>query len=412
MSFIRRGLLSDYFEGVAVKRLSVVETTPSQSNQHEFNGSKQLRQLFGDDDRIGIQTRYVWLGAEQEGIAADSTLSWYDARRNHPSRTEYRLYYYENDVTGLMSAGDTLFIARRPNGAAMVIITPIDSTIQNQLLWLFGLEEQPELQFTVREIPASQAAEVDFAARYILDELGIELEEPEADRLDIMIEKFGLRFPTTREFSALARSSIGNEKMRALEAPDDTLLAWMEREEQLFRRLERHIVSERLKSGFTPAEGVDVDGFLSFSLSVQNRRKSRAGLALENHLEAIFNAQGLCYARGTETENRNKPDFLFPSPAEYKNPEFPASRLTMLGSKSTLKDRWRQVLSEASRIDEKHLMTLEPGISENQTDEMRTKRLQLVLPRRLHDTYRVSQREWLMSLDDFLNLVKQRQIDV
>jgi hypothetical protein len=171
-------------------------------------------------------------------------------------------------------------------------------------------------------------------------------------------------------------------------------------------------VFERLKSGFTPAEGVDVDGFLSFSLSVQNRRKSRAGLALENHLEAIFNAQGLCYARGTETENRNKPDFLFPSPAEYKNPEFPASRLTMLGSKSTLKDRWRQVLSEAARIDEKHLMTLEPGISENQTDEMRTKRLQLVLPRRLHDTYRVSQREWLMSLDDFLNLVKQRQIDV
>lgn len=43
---------------------------------------------------------------------------------------------------------------------------------------------------------------------------------------------------------------------------------------------------------------------------------------------------------------------------------------TMLGVKSTCKDRWRQVLSEAKRIDNKHLATLEPGISENQTAEM------------------------------------------
>jgi hypothetical protein len=30
----------------------------------------------------------------------------------------------------------------------------------------------------------------------------------------------------------------------------------------------------------------------------------------------------------------------------------------MLGSKSTLKDRWRQVLDEADRITHKHLLTL------------------------------------------------------
>jgi hypothetical protein len=89
---IRRGLLSDYFEGVAVKRLSMVETTPTGSNQHEFNGSKALRRLFGDDDRKSIPTRFIWLGEEQEGITADSIVSWYDARRKHPTRTEYRLF--------------------------------------------------------------------------------------------------------------------------------------------------------------------------------------------------------------------------------------------------------------------------------------------------------------------------------
>src|SRR5688500_1841366 len=100
---IRRGLLSDYFEGVAVKRLSVVETTPKSSNQHEFNGSRPLRRIFGDEDRRHIPARFVWLGEEQEGIGADSKVSWYDSRRDDDTRAaEYRLYYYKNDVTGLM----------------------------------------------------------------------------------------------------------------------------------------------------------------------------------------------------------------------------------------------------------------------------------------------------------------------
>ena len=37
--------------------------------------------------------------------------------------------------------------------------------------------------------------------------------------------------------------------------------------------------------------------------------------------------------------------------------------------KSTCKDRWRQVLSEADRIPNKHLFTLEAAISENQTSK-------------------------------------------
>ena len=70
MSLIRRGALSDYFEGVAVKRLSAVETSPEISNQHEFNGSDALRRLFGDADRKNIATRFVWLMARHRVIGA------------------------------------------------------------------------------------------------------------------------------------------------------------------------------------------------------------------------------------------------------------------------------------------------------------------------------------------------------
>lgn len=275
------------------------------------------------------------------------------------------------------------------------------------MLWLFGLEEQPELAFTFQEIDRTQSAELDFAARYILDELGIEPEEPESATLDGLVERFGLTFPTTRIFSELAR--VSQPDISAADDPDRALIAWMDREEQLFRRLERRIVAERIGGGFHAPDGADVDGFLSFSLSVQNRRKSRAGQALEHHLEAVFSAQGIRYARGAETENRNKPDFLFPGQEEYRDSGFPAGRLTMLGAKSTLKDRWRQVLSEAQRIDDKHLLTLEPGISENQTDEMRAKRLQLVVPLRLHATFRPAQRSWLLSVADFVEVVRARQ---
>lgn len=407
MSLIRRGLLSDYFDGVAVKRLSAVETSPEISNQHEFNGSGALRRLFGDPDRRNISTPFVWLGEEQEGITEDGLISWYDARRNHPTRTEYRLYYPTNAVTGMMQAGDSFFVATRSDGTAMVIVTPADSTIQNQLMWLFGLESQPGFQFVARDIEPDESAEMDFAARYVLDEIGIELEEPEAGRLDALIEPFGFAFPTTKVLSDLARKSLPGAL--PLDAPDEAILAWMELEEQLFRRLERRIVDSRLRSGFMAGEGSDVDGFLSFSLSVQNRRKSRAGHALENHLEALFRAHGIRFARGAETENRNKPDFLFPGQAEYRDPLFPADRLTMLGAKSTLKDRWRQVLSEAERIDTKHLLTLEPGVSTNQTDEMRTKRLQLVVPAGLQKTYTEAQRAWLIDVASFVRLVASKE---
>ena len=183
-------------------------------------------------------------------------------------------------------------------------------------------------------------------------------------------------------------------------------MAWMEKEEILFRTLEKHIISERLNVGFKN----DVDGFLSFSLSVQNRRKSRVGLALENHLEDIFTTCRIRFQRSATTEGRSRPDFLFPGEAEYRDQAFNPLHLTMLGVKSTCKDRWRQVLAEAARIDHKHLLTLETSISTNQTDEMQTNRLRLVIPRSLHNTYSGEQKAWLLDLAAFIGTVREKQV--
>lgn len=54
---------------------------------------------------------------------------------------------------------------------------------------------------------------------------------------------------------------------------------------------------------------------------------------------------------------------------------FPANKLVFLGAKTTCKDRWRQVLNEADRIETKYLFTLQQGISKNQLREMKHEHL-------------------------------------
>lgn len=405
---MRYGVLSDYFTGIAAKRLSVVESDPKKSNQHELNGSEPLKRLLTLAEFYREPSLFIWLGEENEGISDTAWVSWYDSRKNNPNRAaEWRLYYPSNPVMELAQPGDLLIVARRPDRQIVLIVVPQGSTLENQLFWLFGLDGGLGREFQLEEFDGGNDRELDFAARYILDEIGVEIEEPDADRLDTLLERFDLKFPKTRDFSAFARDTL--EGVSALDDPDAALLAWMTHEEALFRRLERHIVSERLSGGFMGADGADVDGFLQFSLSVQNRRKSRVGFALENHLEAVFAAHGVRFARGAQTEHRAKPDFLFPGAEEYQNPEFPADRLSMLGAKSTCKDRWRQVLSEAERIRLKHLLTLEPGISENQTQEMQANNLQLVVPAGVHKTYSEAQRGWLLGVADFMRLIRDKQ---
>jgi hypothetical protein len=81
----------------------------------------------------------------------------------------------------------------------------------------------------------------------------------------------------------------------------------------------------------------------------------------------------------------------------------------MLGVKSTCKDRWRQVLAEAARVETKHLLTLETSISTNQTDEMRAQKVALIVPKKLHATYAPSQRAFLLDVANFAAEAKNKQ---
>jgi hypothetical protein len=409
---MKNGYLSEYFEGVAAKRLSAVEADETRSNQHEYHATKNMLAFLGKPtDPIQIPTRFIYLTDDDaDPIVEDAFLTLYDCRKNQPHRSaEYHLYFPTTTVSQKATEGDLLVIAKRRDSGLLVIIAENGSSVSRQIEWLFGFTDLAHPGFTVKSELEAEHDRIAFASRFILENIGVVVAVPTETHLDAMLEKFNGKFPTTREFSAYARSTL--KDLNPMEDQDLVLMAWMEREEVLFRTLERHLIADRLSMGFggDVDAGVDVDGFLSFSLSVQNRRKSRVGLALENHLELLFAECGIRYKRTAITENKAKPDFIFPSAEAYHDPDFDALRLTMLGVKSTCKDRWRQVLAEADRIEHKHLLTLEASISKHQTDEMQAKNLQLVLPRGLHETYTPEQQAWLMDISSFTALVRERQ---
>ena len=144
----------------------------------------------------------------------------------------------------------------------------------------------------------------------------------------------------------------------------------------------------KVQSGFA-----SMQTFMPLAQEVLQRRKVRSGLSLELHTRTIFREEGLVenrdFAYNRRSEGKKRPDFLFPSAAAYRRPDFPASRLRMLAVKTTCKDRWRQILNEADRIDRKHLLTLQEGISQMQFREMNEANVQLVIPRPLIGSFQM-----------------------
>jgi len=83
----------------------------------------------------------------------------------------------------------------------------------------------------------------------------------------------------------------------------------------------------------------------------------------------------------------------------------------MLGLKTTCKDRWRQVTQEAKRIPQKHLLTLQAGISSNQLAQMQEANVVLVVPAPLHKAYPKSSGATILTLDAFLETVRKQVRD-
>ena len=184
-------------------------------------------------------------------------------------------------------------------------------------------------------------------------------------------------------------------------SPDDRLIKRRQCETEIFYSIEEAIAMPKITKGFNT-----LDDFVALAQTILQRRKARAGRSLELHTKEILLEEkiqeGTQFSFQAETEPGKRLDFLFPSEAAYKSGSFPEQKLRMLAVKTSCRDRWRQILNEADRIAEKHLLTLQHGVSENQFREMTEANVKLVIPELLVKHFPTSVQPYVQTLESFI----------
>lgn len=215
-------------------------------------------------------------------------------------------------------------------------------------------------------------------------------------------------FPPTIELARGAREmffeAYNLQKDIVKQKPDYEILNWIATEFDLFKFIENDRYSDLIKKSF-----ISVDELIKTANTILNRRKSRAGKSLEHHLAEIFNLWDLSFSSQAVTESNKKPDFIFPNIESYFSESFGSNKLVFLGAKTTCKDRWRQIVSEADKIPVKHLFTLQQGVSSNQLKEMKSSNVTLVVPKPYLKSFPIEHRENIWTLDKFLKYVAEIQ---
>lgn len=215
-------------------------------------------------------------------------------------------------------------------------------------------------------------------------------------------------FPTTVSLAKNSRDcynvAYGVTPQVIRKYPDREILKWLDSEFLLFKVIENDRYTSLIQKPFNTVEEL-----VETANTILNRRKSRAGKSLEHHLAEIFNTFELGFATQVVTEDNKRPDFLFPSVEAYADLKFDSNKLVVLASKTTCKDRWRQVLNEADRIKTKHLFTLQQGISKNQLEEMYKYDVCIVAPKNYIESFPLEFRERILSLEGFVNHVRTTQ---
>jgi len=222
------------------------------------------------------------------------------------------------------------------------------------------------------------------------------------------IERLEIDFPPTQILAKGARDiffeAYNSSSNLVLKKPDKNLLNWIAIEYDLFKFIENNRYSEIIRTPFST-----VDELVRIANTILNRRKSRAGKSLEHHLAEVFEIWKISYSSQVNTEEKKKPDFIFPDIETYYKEKTGSKKLVFLGAKTTCKDRWRQVIGEADKIPHKHLFTLQQGISSNQLNEMKASNVSLVVPKPYITSFPKEHRQDIWTLDKFVNYVAETQ---
>ena len=341
--------------------------------------------LFDEPGRKGENKEKTVQIKWQDDFVTESCMKYY----GQGTRNEYRITRFGRGFPFLQdeNVGDLLIVAKFTEEDYAGYVLSSDEDI-DEFFATFNLSSDQTNQL----IDVKGIVQPDMKIAQLLQEF--------ADRFD--------SFPDTRQMALGARDCYNRayniSDKTLVQTPDIILLNWIDAEFRLFRYIEERVYADFISKPFG-----SIDAFVQSANEVLNRRKSRAGKSLEHHLADIFTNNNLIFEEQAITEDNKKPDFLFPNAQCYHNLEFPTDDLIVLGAKTTCKDRWRQVLTEADRVDVKYLFTLQQGISKNQLKEMHDSQLTLVVPHKYIDSFPKEYQSEITDLAGFITMVKKKQ---
>jgi len=311
----------------------------------------------------------------QSQIATDSVVTWY----GQGTRSEYRLTRFGRNFPFLIpdSVGDLLILIPKDRNNFLAYVFDLDDDIEEIIA---SLDVQPFERWSVYDKNAEEVIDDKSCLEKNFQTFAGTLES----------------FPTGKIFSDatikfinLCVSNFGQM------SPDEALLECYNLEYRLFQIVERRICQTEISRLFK-----DIDDFLKTASSIMNRRKSRAGRSLENHVDYILNRENIPHEMQPDIDGN--PDIVIPDRKSYALASYPDDKLFIVGVKTTCKDRWRQVLNEGKRLNRKYIITLQPSISANQLKEMHESGIVLIVPERLKKDYPTNHPLEILSLEDFI----------
>ena len=358
-------------------------------HQAGFHIHKHSWPLFFNKPGVKGENKDIFIKIKwQNAFETDSRFIYY----GKGSRNEYRLTRFGKGFPFLHddNIGDLLIISKKEDNYYEAFVLSSDEDIEG-FFSAFGISSTE----TNGLLPKT-------------DELKAE------EKLKLLFYRFvrnlNVDFPSTNELATKARLSFFEafdvNRDAVLQNPDSQLLNWIAAEFELFKFIENDRYGNIIKTPFS-----SVDELIKTANTILNRRKSRAGKSLEHHLAEVFNIWNLSYTAQPVTETKKKPDFIFPNIETYYAEKSGSKKLIFLGAKTTCKDRWRQIVGEADKIPQKHLFTLQQGISGNQLKEMKLSNVTLVVPKPYLSSFPKEFRKDILTLDTFVKFVKSIQIN-
>lgn len=377
---------------VVGKRLSANDTGATGAHQAgPYVTRSVVDRLFLDmlhsADVENPKTTVLVTFASHSAPPQDVTLTWYNNRLRGRTRNEFRLTGWGGRSSPIQDPEST--------GSLALFVFSRDGDDRNVCdVWLCRDPEE-------EEIAESSLGAVEPGEMVVLSAPGGSRSAVQ-DRFDSLVlpARWHNQFPVAQDLVAESVRRVPDDGSGV----DRLLMRRREVEFKLFRQLEDTVALSKIKEGFQSLEE-----FIQYAGSLTNRRKARSGRSLELQVNEILKHEGLRFEHGAVIEGGKRPDFLFPGAREYEDPATPVQDITMLAVKTTCKDRWRQVLEEASRIKSKHLLTLQEGVSEGQYSQMLEASVVLVVPAPLHHKYPRSVRSQLLTVRDFADHVRSVQ---